>query len=213
MTLSMISSTFLPLKLSGWKHVSELIEACNEHRPLPRQYRVSDAGCSFVNGIYDFAGTATHNEYYAKPVADALYIRKVPIDAFEGAGKKLTLFSCLMRCQRTWWFISETDDDQPGTDRDIDYYRHRANNYKRRYPPPCGWKVCRSVGIEPPPTLQPIGRVVPNGEEMNLFENQLVLWMLENNIVDLATRDASIHNEISVMSSVLIEFLASKVDW
>ena len=35
--LSMITSTSLPLKLSGWEHVNELIKACNDYRPPPRQ--------------------------------------------------------------------------------------------------------------------------------------------------------------------------------
>ena len=43
MTLSMVSSAILPLKLCGWIHVQEMIRACNEHRPPPRQYRVSSA--------------------------------------------------------------------------------------------------------------------------------------------------------------------------
>ena len=212
MTLSMISSTLLPLKLIGWKHVSELIEACNEHRPLPSQYLVSNAGCTFLNGIYDFAGTATHDGC-VKPGTDALYVRKVPLGAVEGAGKKLTLFSCLMRSQKTWWFISEADDDQPGTDRDIDYYQHKANNYKRRYPPPCGWETCRAVGIDPPPTLKPIGCIVPVTEEMNIFENELVVWVIENNVADIATREALTHSEIARISCVLIKFLSSKYDW
>ena len=165
-----------------------------------------------MNGIYDFAGTVAHDGY-AKPGAEVLYVRNVPFDAIEGAGKKLTLFRCAIRRQQKRWLISEADDEQPGTVRDIDYYQHKSREYKRHYPPVSGWETCRNAGIHPPPTLQPIGNIVPAAEEMNTFENQLVLWVLANNVVDLATREAPIHSEIAQMSNVLIEFLASKIDW
>ena len=206
--LSMISSTSLPLKLSGWEQVNELIKACNEHRPPPRQFRVSDAGCTLVNGIYEFAGTITPDGY-AKPGADVLYVRAIPLDAIEGAGKKLTLFRCTMRSQQKWWFLSEADEEQPGTDRDIDYYQHKSKEHEEAYPPPGGWITCRNAGINPPPTLEPIGYMVPAGEEMDTFEHQLAKWAIENEIVEQVLGDTTIHREIVARSTVLIKFLAS----
>eukprot|EP00529_Nitzschia_sp_RCC80_P000282 CAMPEP_0113494922 /NCGR_PEP_ID=MMETSP0014_2-20120614/29350_1 /TAXON_ID=2857 /ORGANISM="Nitzschia sp." /LENGTH=862 /DNA_ID=CAMNT_0000388817 /DNA_START=294 /DNA_END=2879 /DNA_ORIENTATION=- /assembly_acc=CAM_ASM_000159 len=38
--------------------------------------------------------------------------------------KKITLFQCTMQSKQKWWFLSEADEEQPGTDRDIDYYEH-----------------------------------------------------------------------------------------
>ena len=206
--LSMISSTSLPLKLSGWEQVNELIKACNEHRPPPRQFRVSDAGCPLVNGTYEFAGTITPDGY-AKPGADVLYVRTIPSDAVDGAGKKLTLFRCTMRSQQKWWFLSEADEEQPGTDRDIDYYQHKSKEHEEAYPPPGGWITCRNAGVNPPPTLEPIGYMVPVGEEMNTFEHQLAKWAIENAIVEQVLGDTTIHREIVTRSTVLIKFLAS----
>jgi len=66
-------------------------------------------------------------------------------------GKDLTLFRCTMRSQQKWWFLSEADEEQLGTDRDIDYYQYKSKEDEELQPPPRGWVTCRTAGIDPPP--------------------------------------------------------------
>eukprot|EP00804_Cyclotella_cryptica_P003556 CCRYP_002177-RC/>CCRYP_002177-RC protein AED:0.09 eAED:0.09 QI:151/1/1/1/0.8/0.83/6/655/3175 len=125
----------------------------------------------------------------------------------EGAGKTLTLFRCTMRSQQKWWFISEADEDQPGTDKDIDYYQHKSKPQEESLPSISGWATCRA-GVDPPPTLKPMGLMVPPGEEENTLECVLAKWAIENGVIELVLGD-SIHREIVARSTALIKFLAS----
>jgi hypothetical protein len=211
--LSMITSPSLPLKLAGWKQVNEIIDAAMEHRPPPRSFIVSDAGCAFVNGTYHFTGNVTHDGY-AKLGANASYVRIIPQDVPDVGGKTLTLFRCTMLTnQQKWWFVSETDEEQPGTDRDIDYYQHKSKEHEEAYPPPGGWITCRTAGMNPPPMLQPIGLMVPNGQEMETLEHQLAKWAMEHEIVKQAF-EATIQNpEVIAQSTALLKFLASHLSY
>ena len=149
----LITAQSLPLKLFGWQQVDDLLSASADHRPPPRAFDVSGAGCSFVNGKYVFAGITTKGGYAQRGV-DITYERKIPETEEDGAGKKLTLFRCTMRSQQKWWFLSEADEEQPGTDRDIDYYQHKSKEHEETEPPPRGWITCRNAGVEPPPQLR-----------------------------------------------------------
>jgi hypothetical protein len=208
LVLKLITSKSLPLKLFGWEQVGELIDACADHCPPPRQFLVSQAGCTFTNGMYHYSGTVTQDGY-AKPGADVLYTRAIPPDDPDGGGKKLTLFRCTMRSQQKWWFLSEADEEQPGTDRDIDYYQHKSKEHEEAHPPPAGWITCRSAGINPPPQLEAQGLMVPPGKEYDTLEHRLAKWAIENEIVEGVLGDSTIHREVVARSTVLIKFLAS----
>jgi len=56
-----------------------------------------------------------------------------------------------MRSQQKWWFLSEADEEQLGTDRDINYYQYKSKEDEELQPPPRGWVTCRTAGIDPPP--------------------------------------------------------------
>ena len=205
--LKLITSQSLPLKLFGWQQVDDILEASAEHRPPPRGFIVSEAGCSFVNGPYSFAGNTTPDGYAQRGV-DICYERKIPENDEDGGGKKLTLFRCTMRSQQKWWFLSEADEEQPGTDRDIDYYQHKSKEHEETEPPRSGWVTCRNAGLDPPPQLRPNGLMVPPGEEFNTLEHQLSKWAIENGIIELVLGD-SVHREVVSRSTALIKFLAS----
>jgi ubiquitin carboxyl-terminal hydrolase 9/24 len=207
LVLRLITSNSLPLKLFGWEQVGGMIEASAEHRPPPRAFIVTNAGCPFVNGPYIYAGDVTPDNY-ARIGGDTTYVRKVP-EGEDGVGKKLTLFRCTMRSQQKWWFLSEADEEQPGTDRDIDYYQHKSKEHEEAFPPPAGWITCRNAGVEPPPNLASQGLLVPDGEEYNSLEHQLAKWATENEIVEQVLGDTTIHREVVARSTVLIKFLAS----
>lgn len=213
--LTFIQSQSLPLRLLGWSQVDGILAASDAHRPPPRSYRATGAGISFVNGEYYYNGLLTPDGYaYTKPggsekagAMDVSYQRQVPNDE-EGGGKKLTLFRCSMRSQQKWWFLSEADDEQPGTDRDVDYYQHKSKSHEERQPPASGWNKCNKAGEDPPPEFEPVGLMVADGQDLNTLEHQLAKWAIENHIIELVLGD-SVHREIVSRSTKLLKFLAS----
>lgn len=209
LTLKLITSQSLPLKLFGWDQLTDLIEAASAHRPPPKSFSVAGAGCGFVNGEYDFGGVTTDDGYALKG-SDISYVREIP-QTEEGGGKRLTLFRCTMRSQQKWWFLSEADEEQPGTDRDIDYYQHKSMKHEERAPPPHGWITCRNAGVDPPPRFQANGVMVPPGEEYNTLEHHLAKWAIENGIIEDVLGN-SVHREIVARSTPLIKFLAFMCD-
>lgn len=208
LTLKLINSKSLPLRLFGWEQVTEIIDACTDMRPPPQSYVVTGAGHKFVNGRYSYAGPLTEDGFY-RAGSEVSYVRKIPtsLSEKEGGGKTLTLFRCTMRSHHKWWFLSEADEEQPGTDKDIDYYQHKSKQHEEGLPSSTGWGTCRG-SIDPPPTLTPIGLMVPVGEEYNTLEHQLAKWAIENFVIELVLGE-SIHREVVARSTPLIRFLAS----
>lgn len=274
LVLVMITSPSLPLKLTGWEQVNELIKAGTDHRPPPRSFLCAGAGTTVCNGVYHFAGTVTADGY-AKLGGEVFYVHTVPTilssatattstgsstpgtihaptsapsaaattisdniatvppeltrstgpglvvpndtvmnssstttNATSTPAKKLTLFRCTMRSQQKWWFLSEADEEQPGTDRDVDYYQHKSKEHEEAYPPPNEWITCRNAGLNPPPTLTPMGLMVPSGQQLETLEHLLAQWAIENEIVEQVLGDTTIHREVVARSTVLIKFLA-----
>ncbi len=209
LVLKLITSQSLPRKLFGWQQMEALLEASAAHRPPPRSFMVSQAGCTFVNGEYEFNGLVTDDGYGLRSGNnDISYERNIPEDEPDGGGKKLTLFRCTMRSKKIWWFLSEADEEQPGTDRDTDYYQYRSEEHEETEPPPSGWLTCRNSGVEPPPTLTRLGLMVPRGEERNTLEHQLARWATDNEIIETLVLGDSLHPEVVSRSVPLINFLA-----
>jgi len=207
-TLKLIRSQSLPLRLFGWEQVSELIEAASGHRPMTKYYSVCSAGVNFVNGDYEYVGTID-DDGYASIIDEPKFERIVPDNAGEGAGKVLTILRCTMRSNVKWWFLSEADKNQPGTDKDIDYYQHKSKENEEAEPPYSGWISCKSYasGHNLSPNFLKHGLVVPPGEETNTLEHQLAAWTIENKVIELVLGD-SIHREVVVRSQALLKFLA-----
>jgi len=209
----LISANSLIVRLAGWAEVTDLIESSSAYRPPPRQYLVENAGTSFVNGIYNYAGKVDQAGHCILNGAnnDVMYTYKVPPECTDGAGKCITLFRCTMRSNAKWWFLSEADEDQPGTDKDIDYYQHKSSkaDEEQATPPRMGWSTVRN-SKDPPPILTPIGSVVPSGREWDTFEWQLAKWAVENQIIEkFVLGDLSVHREVVARSQSLIKFLAN----
>jgi hypothetical protein len=220
LALTLIRAPYLPLKLAGWEQVNEMIKAVMEHRPPPRSVICSGAGTELCNGEYHFTGAATP-EGYVLPGTEASYVRVAPESptllhpshngtdstrhAATSTSKTLTLFRCIMRSSRIYWYISEANEEQPGTDRDIDYYAH-SNHQEARHPPLSGWHARHSIGVMPPPTLTPIGVLFPPGGEWQTLEHQLAYWFICNAVFDLLLCDDALCDGI-VEKSLLLEFL------
>jgi hypothetical protein len=204
--LKLITYVSLPLKMLGLEALEEIIDASIEKRPPPKAYVVEGAGLDFVNGRYDFDPQNLTEEGWVKDRNKVSYVRKIPRSTVGGsAGKTLTLFQCTMRSQQRWWFISEADKDEPGTDRDIDYYQHKSKQSEEALPSAHGWDTCRQ-GVDPPPLLRAVGLAVPPGEEENTLECVLVKWATDNGVIGLMTSMDSA--EIVGKSASLAKFLA-----
>lgn len=187
MVLKLISpQSTSKLQELGWEEMDELLLASAEHMPIPKRYEVTGAGCSYVNGVYRLAYDPTFDRRL-------VYVRAIPATVHPGGGKKLTLFECITRSEQKWWFISEADEEQPGTDMDIDYYHCKpdAHGEDTKLPPankkwftsPCP----NSVGIDPPPQVHPhigSGVICYGGQENDVVNNQLAAWAIENGILD-----------------------------
>eukprot|EP00956_Cyclotella_meneghiniana_P030232 scaffold75485_cov79-Cyclotella_meneghiniana.AAC.3 len=211
LVLKLITSASLPLKLLGWNTLKDIIDASIDRRPPPRAFVVEGAGLEFINGRFDFDPEKIHEGGWIRNGCDPSYVMKIPksssSNSTPGAGKTLTLFRCTMRSQQKWWFISEADEDQPGTDKDIDYYNHKNQPHEYAFPSEHGWVTCVN-GEDPAPTLRPVGLMVPPGEEENTLECVLAKWAIKNGLIDLVFKDL-IHSEIMARSTALIKFLAN----
>lgn len=207
--LKLITFQHLQLKLFGWDEMKELVKESNRMCPPPRAYIVSGAGTSFINGQYELDPDSLMQSGCVEPSSEFVYQRKVPIDDpdIEGAGKTLTLFRCTMRSQHKWWCLSEVDEEQPGTDRDTDFYVHMSKKFEERLPSLYGWRTYSGVAVDPPPTLKPSGLIVSEGEENNVLDILLAKWAIDNEIAELAL-GGSTDSEIVKRSTELIKFLA-----
>eukprot|EP00814_Leptocylindrus_danicus_P009486 CAMPEP_0116046932 /NCGR_PEP_ID=MMETSP0321-20121206/28569_1 /TAXON_ID=163516 /ORGANISM="Leptocylindrus danicus var. danicus, Strain B650" /LENGTH=3883 /DNA_ID=CAMNT_0003528673 /DNA_START=195 /DNA_END=11846 /DNA_ORIENTATION=+ len=201
LTLKLIRCQSLLLRLQGWQEVVDLIEASEQHRPPPRQYEVRNAGINFVNGVYTYSGQIING--YAVPNTDVKYSHQVPPECTDGAGKTITLFRCTMRSNAKWWFLSEADEDQPGTDKDVDYYQHKSKQHDEAIPPQYGWTTCRN-SRDPA-----MGVMVPHGQEHGTLEHQLANWAMQCGVIELVLGD-SVHREVVARSQPLLKFLAQK---
>lgn len=195
-----------PLMVFGWEQVGELLQGVRAHRPPPQQIIVRDAGVPVVCGLYRFAGTATA-QGYADRGKEIKFVREIPAGE-EGAGKKLTIFRCTLRSLQKWWFLSEADAENPGTDRDTDYYKRKSDDENSACPPPCGWITCpNAAGMDPPPKLRAEGLVVPKGQEKNTLEDQLAAWVYEKNIVELVLGARTTRPVEIELSKALLQFV------
>jgi hypothetical protein len=247
LSLRLITSQSLPLKLFGWDEIASLITESKRMAPPPRRYHVSGAGTPFINGIYEFDPRRVGPNGYVKSGVELQYHRRIPLDGgggiadadvmndvagsadvivggggniphqqlstptivpaeTDGAGKTITLFRCTMRSSHKWWFLSEADEDQPGTDKDVDYYQHKSKRDEEALPSHSGWLTCRA-GADPPPTIVASGKMLPEGEESYTLEHQLAKWAIENGVIELVLGDG-IHREVVSRSAGLIKFLA-----
>ena len=122
-------------------------------RVIPPSYTVSGAGCNHINGRYDKIVNTAWLEFAGRDTTVPMYQKKIAANVTdsEWAGKTITLFKCTTRNLQQQWFLSEVDREQPGTDKDIDYYR--VNSHVNKLPSTSGWSKCSS-GVDPPPTLE-----------------------------------------------------------
>ena len=192
-TTIFIQSTSLPQRLFGLEQITALVQMAKNATPFPLRYMVQKAGTDIVNGLYTLCPKASN----ALCGSSATYLKK------GNQGEMFTLFRCTMQSGSKWWFISDADKHQPGTDKDIDYYNQQSISQDPT-PPLQNW-ACVNKGTLPVPILHPL----PSEEEevMNVLQVLLFDWLSTTNIIPQAFGDR-IHREVVIRTSPLIAFLA-----
>ena len=110
---------------------------------MPDVIIVSGAGTTAVNGTYrrcDFSGEASPK-----------YIMEN--GEWNGDVCDFSLQLCKMLSTNWTWFISIADVEQPGTDRDIDFYCSTTNPTMMQTLPLSGWRV-KQHGRAPLPSFK-----------------------------------------------------------
>ncbi|KAK1945476.1 putative ubiquitin carboxyl-terminal hydrolase FAF-X [Phytophthora citrophthora] len=185
-----VQSTSLPLRLFGLEQINQIVNCARASRAFPPKYFVRNAGTAAVNGTYTLKANSTSATYVFRQ---------------QETGQVFTLFCCTMKSGLKWWFISEADKMQPGSDQDIDYYQHQSQ-YEEFLPPTHNW-IPTGKGEAPAPELI-AENVQENGEEdRTRLDFILSTWVVEKKILEEIFGDR-IHREIVSRSALLVKFLA-----
>ncbi|KAG7389558.1 Ubiquitin carboxyl-terminal hydrolase 34 [Phytophthora pseudosyringae] len=185
-----VQSTSLPLRLFGLEQINQIVNCARASRAYPPRYFVRNAGTASVNGVYTLKANATSATYVFRQ---------------QETGQVFTLFCCTMKSGLKWWFISEADKMQPGSDQDIDYYQHQSQ-YEEYLPPTHNW-IPTGKGEGPAPELI-AESVQENGDEdHSRLDYILSAWVVEKKILEEIFGDR-IHREIVSRSALLVKFLA-----
>ena len=201
-TSKLLKSGTLVLRLFAWEQMQELMMEAVNTEPHVSSYSVQGASLAFVDGTYVHYGPN-------KDRSSLLYTKK----ATKEGESDLTLFRCKMRNGSHWWFLSQADKLDPGTDKDIDYYQHKSklNEYSREAPL-TDWEAAgKNTQISSSaPELTPLGYLYEDGytEEMTL-SNRLVKWSLDRKLIEQVF-GSSIHRAIVGNSRSLLDFLAKR---
>ncbi|KAG1686533.1 hypothetical protein DVH05_006499 [Phytophthora capsici] len=185
-----VQSTSLPLRLFGLEQINQIVNCARASRAFPPRYFVRNAGTAAVNGVYTLKDNSTSATYVFRQ---------------QETGQVFTLFCCTMKSGLKWWFISEADKMQPGSDQDIDYYQHQSQ-YEESLPPTHNW-IPTGKGEAPAPELI-AESVQENGDEdRTRLDYILSTWVVEKKILEEIFGDR-IHREIVSRSALLVKFLA-----
>lgn len=185
-----VESTSLPLRLFGLEQINLIVNCARASRSFPPRYIVRNAGTSMLNGVYTLKPDSTTATY---------------VHQREGTDQVFTLFCCTMKSGSKWWFISEADKMQPGSDQDIDYYQHQSQ-YEEYLPPTHNW-VPTGKGVAPAPELIPESVLENGAEDQTRMDYILSSWVFEKKVVEEIFGDR-IHREVVSRSALLVKFLA-----
>ena len=189
--LRMTDTKLLPgVRKTGWAAWHDMMQWSVETVNSNEQLIVGGAGLDFVNGLYTPVKADKDGVAYKDGV---VYTRTVPDGFGEASGTTLTCRACIMRSGQKWWFISKEDEEQPGTDRDVDYYH--LKNAGNTAPLLDGWIVSREHGMEPAPTLQLTGTLGLPKDQSTPF--QFCHWAQENQLFARAESDCAYSEYIS----------------
>jgi hypothetical protein len=185
----LVSISSGPLKLIGLIELQAMAQTHLPDRPAPRAYFVQGAGTDLVNGIYmlktdEIIGV----DGFLGLIFETCYV-KVSGDCDDYHNKTTAEESkdvVLSYCDEDGrWFIYK----QGGDRKDIDFYATKIEEYYDNVIVPCsGWM--KIDGIDPLPTVTPIGLAMPAGMEYSTQEHDFVDWMLKMDVFGLVVNDA-----------------------
>jgi ubiquitin C-terminal hydrolase len=185
-----VESTSLPLRLFGLEQINQIVNCARASRAFPPRYFVKNAGTAAVNGVYNLKANSTSATYVFRQ---------------QETGQVFTLFCCTMKSGLKWWFISEADKMQPGSDQDIDYYQHQSQ-YEEYLPPTHNW-IPTGKGEAPAPELIAESVQENSEEDHTRLDYILSAWVVDKKILEEIFGDR-IHREIVSRSALLVKFLA-----
>jgi len=195
LTLFYLKSSNLPLRLVGCENMENLISIAEESLPIVTSYYIQSAGNPDVIGEY-------------KLTRQDRSLGSIWTNKNNETGLVITLFQCgVSNDQKKWWFLSEADSECPGTEKDIDYYKHQdAFQRYKSHPPLSGWRLCAGRGERgrgPVPVLRVSDEITipPNSFAESVCQQTLLSEVLNNIYGD------SMHREVVARSSNLLFFL------
>ena len=204
--LSLLNSPSLPLRLHGWDYLTAQIRRSACYRQPPMHYDISGAGLDWLNGRYDLSNPLSPVDGLVEHVGLSPKYTLRTVD-----DREVTLFRCQMRSNQKWWFISEADKEQPGTDKDIDYYQHKSKKHQEVRPPKTGWvtsKCDNSQERDPPPNLTPVGIVTPSDASLEPLSSSFASFIVKNNLLGMIF-GSSLHREVISRAPPIINFLCT----
>jgi len=110
---------------------------------VPTKVVVSGAGCTAVNGVY------VRRDSAEDPAP--MFLKED--GEWEDEDVVFTMHNCKMISTKWTWFISIADEEQPGTDRDVDFYSSPPSPTMLQSPPVSHWKV-KQHGQSPAPSFK-----------------------------------------------------------
>ncbi|CAI5715363.1 unnamed protein product [Peronospora destructor] len=185
-----VESTSLPLRLFGLEQINLIVNCARASRAIPPRYFIRNAGTTAINGVYILKANSPSTTYVFRQAE---------------TGQVFTLFCCTMKSGSKWWFISEADKMQPGSDQDIDYYQHQSQ-YEEYLPPTHNW-IPIGKGEAPAPELIAESVQENSEEDFTRLDTILSAWVVEKKILEEIFGDR-IHREIVSRSALLVKFLA-----
>jgi hypothetical protein len=134
-------TTVVPIRARVKTFVDRPLNACRNS--VPMEIQVVGAGSDCVNGTYTMV-----------EIVDGYCRYDMAGGEFDEQECAFTLFTCRMRSGKKYWFISIADAEQPGTDRDIDFYFHRIDSPRPTRYPIGAWRITTACkGVDPTPRL------------------------------------------------------------
>lgn len=187
----------------GWKHLAMMVLETRKYLiPPPKSYRVSGAGARVVNGLYELspqclvmnkerdADSSPHYRfrfYGPKPPTYENTTTKLHSNYDMGMEGKGTVSLCCCNATngqpKKIWFLTQLDDEQPGTDCDTDYYYAPYPSVGGLPPTGDDWKSCNPrTGLFPPPKVQVDSNEFSCSKS---FHYQLAKWIIDNDFVTI----------------------------
>lgn len=189
---SYILSSSLPQRLCGFDMLNALIAMSKRLISYPDYVVIKNAGEMIVNGTYTLCKEHALNSLQAQA---AKYVKI-------GEEDTITLFQCKMKNGAKWWFLSRADVDQPGTEKDIDYYQQTITEGAEWTPPCRNWEPLKDVP-SPSPIIEPSALV----EDDTGIDTCIINWVMQHKVLQELFGDR-MHREIVSRCSLLVQFLA-----